>query len=326
MGLIDILDAYILHQIEVITARSQFDLNKAKNRQHIVEGLIKAISCLDEVVKIIRSSKDKSNAKNNLIQQFEFTEKQAEAIVMLQLYRLTNTDIEALKLEHQQLSELINELNEILDNPKKLKKVIIKELNETKKKYKVPRLTTIKDEIEDIVIDKEAMIIPEDVYITITRDGYIKRISPRSYKASEKSVFGKKDDDILLNTFKANTINKLLVFTNKGNYLYIPINELEEFKWKDVGKHISYLVKLDNNEKIIKTILVTDFKIPYFIAIVTKNGQIKRTALKDFEVTRYTKAMKCMGLKDGDEVVDVDFNSWTRWGGFSQQKRKCFNV
>ena len=305
MGLIDILDAYILHQIEVITARSQFDLNKAKNRQHIVEGLIKAISCLDEVVKIIRSSKDKSDAKNNLIQQFEFTEKQAEAIVMLQLYRLTNTDIEALKLEHQQLSELINELNEILDNPKKLKKVIIKELNETKKKYKVPRLTTIKDEIEDIVIDKEAMIIPEDVYITITRDGYIKRISPRSYKASEKSVFGKKDDDILLNTFKANTINKLLVFTNKGNYLYIPINELEEFKWKDVGKHISYLVKLDNNEKIIKTILVTDFKIPYFIAIVTKNGQIKRTALKDFEVTRYTKAMKCMGLKDGDEVVDV---------------------
>ena len=238
MGLIAILDAYIDHQKEVVTRRSIYDLNKAKTRQHIVEGLIKAISLLDEVVKTIRASKDKSDAKENLIKKFEFSEKQAEAIVMLQLYRLTNTDIVALETEHQELSKTIEDLNAILDDPKILKKVIVKELKETKAKYKVPRLTTIQDDIQDTTINKEDLIIPEDVYISITRDGYIKRISPRSYKASDKTIFGKKEEDVLLTTFKSSTLDKLLLFTNKGNYLYVPVHELEEFKWKDVGKHI----------------------------------------------------------------------------------------
>ncbi len=305
MGLIAILDAYIDHQKEVVTRRSIYDLNKAKTRQHIVEGLIKAISLLDEVVKTIRASKDKSDAKENLIKKFEFSEKQAEAIVMLQLYRLTNTDIVALETEHQELSKTIEDLNAILDDPKILKKVIVKELKETKAKYKVPRLTTIQDEIQDTTINKEDLIIPEDVYISITRDGYIKRISPRSYKASDKTIFGKKEEDVLLTTFKSSTLDKLLLFTNKGNYLYVPVHELEEFKWKDVGKHISYLIKLTNDEKIIGALCVKDFNLNDYVVLVTKNGQIKRTPIHDFEVTRYSKAMKCMNLKGDDELVGM---------------------
>ncbi len=305
MGLIDILDSYIEHQIDVVTRRSIFDLNKAQNRQHIIDGLIKAISILDEVVKTIRASKDKGDAKNNLIEKYAFTEKQAEAIVMLQLYRLTNTDIVALQNEHDEIEVLISELTKILNDPKELRRVIIKELKETKSKYKVPRLSVIQDEVQDITINKEDLIIPEDVYITVTRDGYVKRISPRSYKASEKTVFGKKDDDVLVNVFPAVTVDKLLLFTNKGNYLYIPIHELEEFKWKDVGKHISYMVKLNNDEKIIKSILVKSFNHPYYVCLATANGQVKRTVLKEFEVTRYSRPIKCMNLKGEDELVDV---------------------
>ena len=305
MGLIEILDSYIEHQIDVVTRRSIFDLNKAQTRQHIIDGLIKAISILDDVVKTIRASKDKGDAKHNLIEKYQFTEKQAEAIVMLQLYRLTNTDIVALQKEHDEIEALIIELNKILNDPKELRRVIISELKETKSKYKVPRLTIIQDHVKDITVNKEDLIIPEDIYITVTRDGYVKRISPRSYKASEKTVFGKKEDDVLVNVFAANTVDKLLLFTNKGNYLYIPIHELEEFKWKDVGKHISYMIKVNNDEKIIKSVLVKSFDLPYYVCLASANGQVKRTALKEFEVTRYSKPIKCMNLKGEDELVDI---------------------
>ena len=309
MGIEEILDSYIEHQIDVVTRRSIFDLNKAQTRQHIIDGLIKAISMLDEVVATIRQSKDKGDAKRNLIEKYDFSERQAEAIVMLQLYRLTNTDIVSLQEEHDQIVKLVSELTKILNDIKELRKVIISELKETKSKYKVPRLTEIKDEIKDITVNKDELIIPEDVYITVTRDGYVKRISPRSYKASEKTVFGKKEDDILLDTFMSNTVDKLLLFTNKGNYLFIPVHELEEFKWKDVGKHISYLIKLNNDEKIIKSLVVKSFDLPYYVCLVSKNGLVKRTQLKDFEITRYSKPIKCMSLKVGDELSDITLSN-----------------
>ena len=312
MGIIDILDGYSDHQLDVVTRSSIYDLNKAKSRLHIVDGLIKAISILDEVVKTIRASKDKSDAKNNLITQYQFSEKQAEAIVMLQLYRLTNTDIVSLEEEKQQLDLQINELNEILDSDDKLRSVIINRLKSIKKQYPMPRLTQIKEQVSEVKIDEKAMIIAEDINISITRDGYIKRISNRSIKASDKTPFGKKDDDSLVALFKANTVNNLLLFTNKGNYLFIPCHKIEEFKWKDVGKHVSYLVKVPADEKIVSAILVDDFKQPLYVMIATKNGQIKRTALQDFEVQRYSKAMKCMGLKGEDEVIDVKLTDQNR--------------
>lgn len=305
LGILAILDAYIGHQIEVITRRSLFELEKANTRLHIVDGLIKAISILDEVVKTIRASKDKQDAKNNLMIKYQFTEKQAEAIVMLQLYRLTNTDIVSLETEKAELDLYVKELNEILDDDRVLRKVIIKELKEIKSLYPSERLTEIKDEVQEVTIDKDAMIIPEDVYVSVTKDGYVKRISQRSFKASEKIGFGKKENDHLLTLTLANTLDKLLLFTNKGNYLYIPVHALEEFKWKDLGKHVSYLVKIDSDEKMIGCMLIRSFKEELSIVLATKNGQVKRTSLKEFELIRYSKPVKCFNLKDDDEVINV---------------------
>lgn len=305
MGIVDILDGYIEHQIEVITKRSLFDLHKAEDRKHIVDGLIKAVSILDEVVHTIRHSHDKQDAKKNLQLQYQFSEKQAEAIVMLQLYRLTNTDIVSLEKEKSDLEVLIQTLNNILASDKVLRKVIIDELKQIKKQYPSPRLTEIKDEVQEIVIDEEAMILPEDVYVSITRDGYVKRISQRSYKASENIAFGKKDDDVLLDLHFASTLDKLLVFTDKGNYLFIPLHKLEEFKWKELGKHISYLIKVSPEEKMIGSILVKSFQRPLYVLLATRLGQMKRVSLQDFEVTRYSKPIKCMNLKQDDQLLQV---------------------
>lgn len=305
MGIIDILDGYIDHQVDVITRSSIYDLNKAKNRKHIVEGLIKAISILDIVVKTIRQSKDKSDAKNNLISKFGFSEKQAEAIVMLQLYRLTNTDIVTLENENNELDEIITALNKILDSDEVLRKVIIDQLKAIQKKYPMPRLSLVRDEVQEIKIDEKAMILSEDINLSITRDGYIKRISNRSIKASEGTPFGKKENDYLISLHQANTLDHLLLFTDAGNHLFIPVHKVEEFKWKDAGKHVSYLVKISSSEKIIESILVKDFNVPLYVMLATKNGQIKRTLLKDFEVSRYSKPLKCMGLKNDDKVIGV---------------------
>lgn len=305
MGVIEIIDGYIDHQIDVVTRSSLYDLNKAKARLHIVDGLIKAISILDDVVKTIRHSKDKSDAKNNLIKKFGFSEKQAEAIVMLQLYRLTNTDIVSLEQEKSELDFQIIELNKILDSDEILRQVIIDRLKEIKKKYPMPRLTEIKKEVSEIKIDEKAMIIAEDINVSITRDGYIKRISQRSIKASSHTPFGKKEEDSLIALYEANTLNHLLLFTDKGNYLFVPLHKVEEFKWKDIGKHISYLIKIPAEEKIISAMLIKDFNLPLYVLLATKNGQIKRTLLKDFEVQRYSKAMKCIGLKNNDEVISA---------------------
>lgn len=305
MGVLAIIDGYIDHQIDVVTRSSLFDLEKARSRLHIVDGLIKAISILDDVVKTIRQSKDKSDAKNNLIIAYGFTEKQAEAIVMLQLYRLTNTDIVMLEKEKKELDDKIKELNEILDSDTVLRQVIIDRLRDIKKKYPMARLTEIKNEVSEIKIDEKAMIIAEDINVSVTRDGYIKRISQRSLKASAGTPFGKKDEDSLIALYEASTTDHLLLFTNKGNYLFVPLHKIEEFKWKDIGKHISYLIKVGADEKIISTILVKSFDLPLFVLLATKNGQIKRTSLKEFEVQRYSKAIKGMGLKGNDEVISA---------------------
>lgn len=305
MGLVAILDGYINHQIDVVTNRSLYDLAKAKSRYHIVEGLIKAIDILDEVVGCIRHSKNKSGAKENLHVRFDFTLEQAEAIVMLQLYRLTNTDIETLVNEKNKLDTNIKELTDILDNDSVLREVIITKLREIKKIHGFQRRSEIQDEILEIKIDKKAMILEEETYVSVTRDGYVKKISPRSYSASN-TPFGIKDGDYLVKMAKTTTLQTLLLFTNKGNYLFVPIHQLEEFKWKDVGKHISYLIKLDSSEQIVDVIIVDDFTKPLYIMIASKSGMIKKTALIEFEVSRYSRPLKAMKLKKDDQVVAVN--------------------
>ncbi|HZG71442.1 MAG TPA: DNA topoisomerase IV subunit A [Chondromyces sp.] len=309
MGLAEMLDAYIAHQKEVVTKRSQYELAKANARQHIVEGLIKALSILDEVIATIRASKDKRDAKNNLMERFGFTEPQAEAIVSLQLYRLTNTDITALQKEAEELAKQISELLSILESEKKLLTVIKKELREVKKKYNDERRTAIEEEIEEIKINLEVMIPSEDVIVTVTNDGYIKRTSLRSYTASGGQDLAMKETDHLLYMLEMNTTDVLLVFTNKGNYLYMPVHELPDIRWKDLGQHIASLISVDKDESIVAALPIKDFKEKGYILIVTKNGMVKRTELSNFKVQRYSRPLVAANLKGDDEVIDVHYTT-----------------
>ena len=242
LGVIEILDAYIAHQKEVITKRTNFDLKTFKHELHINEGLVKAISVLDEVIKIIRASKNKSDAKENLIKRFEFTEIQAEAIVTLQLYRLTNTDVVALEEKMHNLRLIIANLEAILNDEEKLKGVMKDELRMVKKEYATPRKTEIVEEVEEIKIDNTQMIPKEDCIVVVTKEGYVKRVSTRSYNKDEETTL--KDGDYVIGLYKVNTMDTLLLFTNLGNYLYVPVYEIPESKWKDLGKHISKIIKI----------------------------------------------------------------------------------
>ena len=304
-GILDILDAYIAHQKEVIYKRSEFDLAHAKARYHIVEGLIKAISILDEVIKTIRASKNKTDAIENLIIKYEFTNEQAEAIVNLQLYRLTNTDVVVLKEEMENLKKIISGLEEILKNPDKLNSVIKEEMRRIKKEYGTDRKTVIQEDIETLKIDTSVMIPKDDVIVVITKEGYIKRVSQRSYSSSNDEDTMVKDNDYVLGIYNMNTMDTLLVFTNFGNYLYIPVYEITECKWKELGKHVSNIIPLNDNEQIIKAMPVYNFNDNIYITMFSKNGMVKRTKLEEFRVQRYSKPINMMKLKDNDELVSV---------------------
>ena len=308
LGILDILDAHIKHYREIITRRTEFDLATAKKELHINEGLIKAISILDEVIRVIRASKNKSDAKENLVKEFEFTIEQAEAIVTLQLYRLTNTDIVVLEEKVKNLNIIIAALTKILEDEEELKKVMKDELKKMKKEYAVPRKTVINDEEAEIKIDEEAMIPKEDVIVLVTKDGYLKRTSKRSYNSEEKPTL--KEGDYIIGLYEQNTRDTLLLFTNLGNYLYLPVHEIPEIKWKQLGKHVSNIIKTSENEEIISSIPINDFSINKNIVLVSKHGMIKKTKLDLFKVSRYSKPISCMKLKDNDNVVNVFMDSF----------------
>jgi len=305
MGLHHFLDAYIAHQKEVISNRSRFELEKAKDRQHVVEGLMKALSILDEVIATIRASKDKRDAKDNLIAKFTFTEPQAEAIVSLQLYRLTNTDITALQQEADELAKKVAELEAILSSEKKLFNVIKADLKRVKKLYTNDRKSKIEQEIEEIKINLEVMIPSEDVIVTVTKDGYVKRTSLRSYSASNGQDFGMKESDRVIAKLDINTTNTLLLFTNKGNYLYLPVHELPDIRWKDMGQHIANIISIDKDEFILKAIPVSSFEEPKFLLFVTKNGMVKKTELSQYKAQRYSKPLMAVNLKGNDQLINV---------------------
>ena len=305
LGLKEALDAFINHQKEVVKRRTAFDLAHAKARFHIVEGLIKCISILDEVIKVIRASKNKSDAKDNLVKEFEFSEAQAEAIVTLQLYRLTNTDVVALEEELKDLEKKISIWEQILNNEAALKHVMKKELQNIKKEYVTPRLTDIKDEITEIKIDETEMIPKEDVVVAITKDGYIKRTSFRSYTSTNKEDITLKENDYIIGLYEMNTIDTLLVFTSGGNYLHIPVHIIPDLKWKDMPKHVSNVIELPAEESVVSALPAYDFKSDKNVIITTKNGMIKRSKLKEFKLQRYNKATSCMKLKDNDLVISA---------------------
>lgn len=309
VGLLRILKSYIAHRKDVITRRSRFELEKAKKRQHIVEGLIKALSILDEVIATIRGSKDKRDAKNNLVLEHGFTEEQAEAIVNLQLYRLTNTDITALRAEAEELAATLLRLGKILGDEQELLKVIKAELRSVKKQYGNPRLTKIEAEISEIKIETEVLIASEDVVVTVTHDGYLKRSSLRSYQASKPEEVGMKEGDRLLYTGAVNTLDHLLLVTNKGNVIYRPVHELPDLKWKEIGEHISQtMLSLAIDESILAVFTYKELDPAKRFVLITKHGQIKQTLMTDFEPWRTYKSRPLTMIKlkaEDDELVAV---------------------
>ncbi|MCL1990266.1 MAG: DNA topoisomerase IV subunit A [Defluviitaleaceae bacterium] len=306
MSLPMLVEAYISHQKNVVTNRTNFDLRRAKKRQHIVAGLIRMVSVIDEVVEIIRASQDKADSKKNLMAKFDFTEEQVEAIVTLQLYRLSNTDITALQAEDAQLTTLIAQLMKILGSEKLLIDQIERELKAIKKQFTTARQTIIQDQIEEIKIDDAALIQKEDVMIAVTRDGYVKRTSLRSYVASKVSDPMMKEGDVLIGKFQSNTLNKVLAFTQSGHYVLLPIHKLPDIKWKDIGAHLSSLLNLDSSDKILAAFIVDSFQSDHEFLLATANGMIKRTSLADFEAARFTKKMTAMAVTGDDVVVNVE--------------------
>ncbi|WP_223700021.1 DNA topoisomerase IV subunit A [Sutcliffiella deserti] len=312
MGLPHFLDAYIAHQKEVISNRSRYELKQAKDREHVVEGLMKALSILDEVIATIRASKDKRDAKDNLIKNFSFTEQQAEAIVSLQLYRLTNTDITALQQEAEELAKKIAELEAILSSEKKLFSVLKTDLRKIKKLYTNDRKSKIEQDIEELKINLEVMIPSEEVIVTVTKDGYVKRTSLRSYSASNGQDFGMKETDRIIAKLDINTTDTLLLFTNKGNYLYLPVHELPDIRWKDMGQHVANIISIDRDEFILKAIPVSNFEEAKYFLFITKNGMVKKTDLINYKAQRYSKPLMGVNLKGDDQLVNVYLTDGTQ--------------
>lgn len=307
LGILEMLDAFIAHNKEVVTKRTKFDLDVDLKKIHIIEGFIKALDILDEVIKTIRKSKNKTDAIENLMNEYEFTKAQAEAIVMMQLYKLTNTDVTELKNEFDALTKEIAYFREILASEEKLMGVIKDKLRSIKKEFADPRRTTIKDEVSEIKIDTLDMISKEDFIVCISNNGYVKKVSLKSYNMTNNEYPGVRENDYIEGFYKINNIDTVLLFTNLGNYLFLPVREIQEAKYKDIGSHISNYIKVSDGEKIVKSIGVAKFDDTVITAF-TKFGMVKRMLLKDFEVSRYTKPITMFKLKDGDELISVNKN------------------
>ena len=307
LGLLEILDAFILHKEEVVINRSKFDLEHSKKRLHIVEGFIKALDILDEVIKTIRKSKNKADAIENLVKEYHFTTEQATAIVMMQLYKLTNTDVTDLQNEHANLLELIKYLTSVINDESVLKGVMKEELRSIKKEFATPRRTIIKDEITEIKIDELSMIPKEDFIVSVSKSGYIKKLSIKVYNSNNETDYVLKEKDYLIGLYKINNIDTIILITNLGNYCYLPVRDITECKYKDIGKHISSYIPLSEGETIIASFGIKNFD-SRTITLFSKDGLVKQTELSNLPVTRYSKPMTIFKLKDNDEVVSASIN------------------
>ncbi|MGO4370576.1 DNA topoisomerase (ATP-hydrolyzing) subunit A, partial [Paenibacillus sp. MCAF20] len=307
LGIKQMLDAYIAHQKEVVTYRTKYELEKAEDRAHVVEGLVKALNLLDEVIATIKASKNRANAQENLVAKFGFTERQADAILTLQLYRLTNLEITSLEKELKEAQKKIAYLRSILDSEKKLIGVIKDELIEIRDKYGIDRRSDIRGEVEELKVNLEVLVTPEDVLVTLSQQGYIKRTSMLSYTRSGGEIdnAGVKDGDVIRELLPVNTIDNLLLFTRKGQYYLLPVHQIPEFKWKDAGTAIVNIVPIPKDDSIISVIPVKDMNAANVsLVFVTKRGQVKRTELKEYATTRSTAVAACK-VAEGDELIKV---------------------
>ncbi|MCX8721102.1 MULTISPECIES: DNA topoisomerase IV subunit A [unclassified Lactobacillus] len=309
VGLKHILASYLEHEKDVVTKRTKYDLNKAENRLEIIQGLIHAMDILDEVIKVIRASKNKTEAKVNLAKKFGFTERQAEAIVSLQLYRLTNTDVDALVDEQTDLNQKIDRYQTLLSDSKVLDKEVIKELSIVKREFGNPRRTEISAETAKIQIDEKALVADEQVRVLISRDGYLKRSSLRSWQSSDDEDNGLPDGDEVVFEKTLSTLTNLYLFTNRGNLIYRPVNELVETKWKDTGQHLSQEIGLNSEEQIIRVFEFDQLDQDVNFLLATDDGYIKQLQLQNLQPTRTYRSRAITAIKmkkDDSQVVRVD--------------------
>lgn len=307
LGIKQMLEAYVEHQKEVVTHRTQFELEKAEDRAHVLEGLVKALNILDEVIATIKASKNRQDAQNNLVAQYSFTERQADAILTLQLYRLTNLEIHSLQKELDDLEKTINRLRGILNSTQKLLKVIKDEITQIRDKYGVDRKSDIQGEVEELKVNLEVLVTAEDVLVTLSHDGYIKRTSQLSFTRSGGDIgsTGLKEGDYLTHLLPVNTIESLLMFTSKGQYFLLPVHQIPEYKWKDTGTALVNVIPIPKDDHIVSVIPMKDFnEVGRSLVFVTKKGQVKRTDLKEYETSRSTAIVACK-VSDGDEIIKV---------------------
>lgn len=314
LGIKALLEAYIAHQKEVVTHRTQYELEKAEDRAHVLEGLVKALNILDEVIATIKASKNRADAQKNLVEQYGFTERQADAILTLQLYRLTNLEIHALEKEHKELQKLIASLRDILESPAKLVKVIKGELTEIRDKYGIDRRSEIQGEVEELKVNVEVLVTAEDVLVTLSNEGYIKRTSKLSFTRSGGDIgsTGLKTGDYLKHLLEVNTIETLLIFTKKGQYYMLPVHQIPEFKWKDNGTALVNVIPIPKDDQPVSVIPLKTFQEPdKSLVFVTKRGQVKRTDLNEYETVRTNGIVACK-VADGDEILKVELSDNSR--------------
>lgn len=304
-GILTVLDAYLSHRKEITLKRSQYRVAKMEKRTHILQGLIKAVSILDEVIAIIRASNSKAEAKERLIEAFEFSEVQAEAILMMQLYRLSNTDIVQMREEFAQLVNQIEYLEQVLQNEDMLKNMIVSELKELQAAFSFTRRSKIEAEVSELEVDRKSLISNDRVIVNVSFDGYIKRTSLRSYNSSDSLDVALKEGDHPVLIAEVETLDNLVLVTQKGQYLIIPVYEITEMKWKDIGNHISSLVKIDGGDRILTGFSVKNFETGMCLTTVTRQGMIKRTLIRDLLVTRLNKSYTIMNLKANDQLVSA---------------------
>lgn len=302
IGLKEMLDSFIAHRKEVVYRSCSFDLKNAQNRMHIVMGLMKAVDVLDEIIAIIRSSKDKADSKKRLIEYFDFSDLQAEAIVTLRLYRLSNTDITKLEKEMDELENTIISLTEILENESRLNKEVISQLKEVNKEFEVKRLSVIENQVQEINISKEQLITKEQIMTTLSEDGYVKKVSLRSFAASDSKAVVKEGDRLVLSK-EVHTLQKIIFFTKQGTYGYYNVYDLPDLKWKEIGNHMNTLIKMDSTEKINNAYVINQFNTYGYFVSITKKGMIKKTKISDFEVSRNNKTLTAISISEEDEVI-----------------------
>ncbi len=312
LGLKQVLFYYLEHQKDVIVRRTRFELRKAEDRAHIVEGLRTAIAYLDEVIKTIRASRTTDIAKKALVEKFGLSERQSEAIVEMRLRQLTGLELEKLEQEYKELVSKIDYLRSILESGKKVLEIIKDEILTVKKKFADPRRSVISDE-ELSALEAEDLIPEEDVVITITNQGYIKRIPLDTYRSQRRGgrgvmAMGTKTEDFVRHLFITTTHNFLLFFTNQGKVYRLKVYEIPEAGRQAKGMAIVNLLYVGGDEKVTAVIPVKEYAPDQFLFMSTRSGMVKKTSLDEYDTSR-RDGIIAISLKEDDQLVDVKLTS-----------------